>query len=514
MSNCDNPNIIQPGSEPPINPKKPGGGRGRKKVLPTGDKVVTPTTTTKGTSRTFSNPVKPGSSGATTSQGAGGGGGTPGTGSGSGGGGGAGGGGGGSAEKQWTQPKTEHGRKKGKKIKEEDGCKGQEKKSKEFKPRSIYPFNKVTQTESGHVFEIDDTPGSERISLFHRSGSNIEYYPNGDVVKQDVRDSYFHVFRDQYVHLGGYSTVTVDKGLKILVNSDEDENTKEENVNFDIHVEKNANINIYIKKGHMNVSIVEGDVNMRLEKGDINIRQDEGNFNHTVNGDYNLEVGGHMHVVVGGDVVNEIGGNRDERIDGEFDQKYLTNSSGYLSEYLKGDKRVFVQKNQILEVKETSSEKATTKTQNYQHYTTDVEYASSLKTGGDLNISTETKLVLQSKGTFTIKSDKSMDIFSCVSEKQGDKLRIFSGSTSEYITEKACVLRSATDKIELKAPENIKIMTQILYKPEMEDGPKFQKDPKPVNKEDPYSNKLPIAELNDSFLKNNKKQWIPTNSKK
>ena len=34
---------------------------------------------------------------------------------------------------------------------------------------SVYPFNQVQETESGHVIEIDDTPGGERI-LINRIG--------------------------------------------------------------------------------------------------------------------------------------------------------------------------------------------------------------------------------------------------------------------------------------------------------------------------------------------------------
>ena len=41
----------------------------------------------------------------------------------------------------------------------------------------VYPFNKVTQTESGHVFEVDDTMGAERISTYHRSGTFQEITP-------------------------------------------------------------------------------------------------------------------------------------------------------------------------------------------------------------------------------------------------------------------------------------------------------------------------------------------------
>lgn len=47
---------------------------------------------------------------------------------------------------------------------------------------AVYPNNKVTQTTSGHVIEIDDTPDGERIHIHHKSGSFVEFHPDGSVV--------------------------------------------------------------------------------------------------------------------------------------------------------------------------------------------------------------------------------------------------------------------------------------------------------------------------------------------
>ena len=47
---------------------------------------------------------------------------------------------------------------------------------------AVYPNNKVTQTTSGHVIEIDDTPDAARIHIRHKSGSFIEFHPDGQIV--------------------------------------------------------------------------------------------------------------------------------------------------------------------------------------------------------------------------------------------------------------------------------------------------------------------------------------------
>ena len=38
-----------------------------------------------------------------------------------------------------------------------------------------YPYNHATYTESGHLFELDDTREFERVSLQHRLGTYFEW---------------------------------------------------------------------------------------------------------------------------------------------------------------------------------------------------------------------------------------------------------------------------------------------------------------------------------------------------
>lgn len=47
-----------------------------------------------------------------------------------------------------------------------------------------YPLNKVYKSGGGHVIEMDDTPGSERIHVYHSSGSYIEMGPEGDIISR------------------------------------------------------------------------------------------------------------------------------------------------------------------------------------------------------------------------------------------------------------------------------------------------------------------------------------------
>lgn len=55
---------------------------------------------------------------------------------------------------------------------------------------AVYPYNHVYYSESGHAIEIDDTPGAERLHLYHRSGTFTEYHPDGTLVEKCLADKY------------------------------------------------------------------------------------------------------------------------------------------------------------------------------------------------------------------------------------------------------------------------------------------------------------------------------------
>ena len=76
---------------------------------------------------------------------------------------------------------------------------------------AVYPNNKVTQTPSGHVIEIDDTPSAERIHIYHKSGSFVEFHPNGDVVTQH-KNGFKLTAGDEKIHITGKLEITVNNG--------------------------------------------------------------------------------------------------------------------------------------------------------------------------------------------------------------------------------------------------------------------------------------------------------------
>jgi len=86
--------------------------------------------------------------------------------------------------------------------------------------KAQYPYNKVHQTESGHIIEFDDTPGAERIHIFHRNGSFFEIDPNGSVISRTVGSEYKIIDRNGYIAISGKANVSVNGSCNIHVGGD------------------------------------------------------------------------------------------------------------------------------------------------------------------------------------------------------------------------------------------------------------------------------------------------------
>ena len=102
-------------------------------------------------------------------------------------------------------------------------------------PPSQYPRNQVQETESGHIIEVDDTPGGERVMIRHRTGAGVDFRADGTVIISS-------------------------KGQRIEVS------------------------------GGDQTTIVEGEGNL-VYKGNLSLSVD-GDFNVDVSGNYNLKVAG------------------------------------------------------------------------------------------------------------------------------------------------------------------------------------------------------------------------------
>ena len=83
-----------------------------------------------------------------------------------------------------------------------------------------YPYNNVVETESGHAIEFDDTPGAERVHIYHRSGSYIEWAANGDKTERIEKDKFTVVVGNDKVYIQGDVNVEIDGNYNVDVTGD------------------------------------------------------------------------------------------------------------------------------------------------------------------------------------------------------------------------------------------------------------------------------------------------------
>ena len=82
---------------------------------------------------------------------------------------------------------------------------------------AVYPYNNVYESESGHAMEFDDTKGAERIHLYHRSGSYVEWGPAGDRSERIQKDKFTVVVGDDSVYVQGDVKVFVDGNVTLEI---------------------------------------------------------------------------------------------------------------------------------------------------------------------------------------------------------------------------------------------------------------------------------------------------------
>jgi len=131
---------------------------------------------------------------------------------------------------------------------------------------TIYPFNKVFESESGHVLEFDDSPEGERVNLYHKKGTFIEIDPNGSQINYIVGDGYYITENNGNIFINGTCNLTVSGPMNILCQGD---------TNLEVCGQVDA--------------VFHNNVNMGVAK-DLNVAVG-GDYNLLVEGNYNVEVG-------------------------------------------------------------------------------------------------------------------------------------------------------------------------------------------------------------------------------
>ena len=156
-------------------------------------------------------------------------------------------------------------------------------------PSAKYPYNHVYESEAGHIQEIDDTPGGERLMQQHSTGSFQEIHPDGSKVVKVVGDNYEIIAGTSNVLISGDVSLTMSGNVRELVKGD-----------YVLEVEGNYTQNIHgeheVKVGKNRAEEILGNHAYNIGRG-IKGRVGEdvdslinGNETRSVGGSYDLSV--------------------------------------------------------------------------------------------------------------------------------------------------------------------------------------------------------------------------------
>ncbi len=155
----------------------------------------------------------------------------------------------------------------------------------------VYPYNKVNESECGHVTEVDCTPGYERTHRMHTSGTYEEIYADGTRSVKIVGDDYEVFFNNKNMHIRGNCNMTVDGDLRQLVYGNyhlEVEGDYTQNIKKSIQQKVGENIETEITGGR-STNITKDDSLTIMANATTNVTLDKlvtvgGNSTQTVTG--------------------------------------------------------------------------------------------------------------------------------------------------------------------------------------------------------------------------------------
>lgn len=213
-----------------------------------------------------------------------------------------------------------------------------------------YPYNHARVTESGHLFEADDTPGSERIKESHRTGTYYEVGPDGSRVTKVIGDDFTVIVGDGKVNIQGSAIVTIDGDCNLFTNG---------NFNHQVHGDYNLLVegkktekvkDNVVNDYHSDFTTMIGRSTSVLAAG-VGTGNEGGHYKVSVAGDYKIETQGNVIETFGkalpslpitctrtvfGNQTNQTLGLTSFRTD-QVDGNHVESVGGYRSSYVVGD---------------------------------------------------------------------------------------------------------------------------------------------------------------------------------
>ena len=164
---------------------------------------------------------------------------------------------------------------------------------------SLYPYNHVRMSESGHIEEWDDTESAERLHRYHRTGTFEEIQPDGTKVVKVVANDYEIVIGNKDVLIHGACNVTIEGDCRMLYKGDL---VQEVEGDYHLHVHKDMRTKI-----HGN-AVTEVLADRKI----------------VINGNDDLMIDKQQSINITGDRTIGIGGKLSETINGAVQKTYLS----------------------------------------------------------------------------------------------------------------------------------------------------------------------------------------------
>lgn len=160
-----------------------------------------------------------------------------------------------------------------------------------------YPYAQVRETQSGHVIETDDTAGSERVLIKHRTGAGVDLRPDGTVIINARNNTVRVTAGDEKVIVEGNGELVYNGNMKLTVSG-----------NLDINV-----------------------------GGDFNVTTG-GDKKETIKGSTKYDITGSQSTTVGHNMSTNVGDNRNDLTFG-FHSSIV---KGNWDQFVEGDGNLFV----------------------------------------------------------------------------------------------------------------------------------------------------------------------------
>ena len=165
---------------------------------------------------------------------------------------------------------------------------------------SLYPYNQVARSITGHVYEVDDTPGNERILLKHADGAGIELSVDGSVAISSLNNRIEVTGGNQYITVVGDANIEYQGNVSMKVGGEFNLDVNEFNLNVRNNktevVGGSETKTVYKSVTNSVIGFVNNFVTKKVTDTIL------GGHQHNVKGDYDNNVNGNLAFYASGEM--------------------------------------------------------------------------------------------------------------------------------------------------------------------------------------------------------------------